>query len=179
MAQQLPPGTVREDLVSFVDFAQQCWLWRVSRFQQECRDKFAGPQRARQREYIYAASDRMDNQFDRTRAVRDKRFHYIRNFHPELPYSQRNSYNEENPTMQVWRKLSERGQLSGAPALFFAPTKAKEELCDTQTDPDEIHNLAIDAKYQKTLLRLRKRLEHWIKDTKDLGEIPRNWLSAG
>jgi hypothetical protein len=29
----------------------------------------------------------MDETYDRIRSVRERRFHYIRNFHPELPYA--------------------------------------------------------------------------------------------
>jgi uncharacterized sulfatase len=118
----------------------------------------------------------MDETFDRIRAVRDTRFEYIRNFHPELPYSQVNAYNEQNPTMRVWRQLHEQGKLTGAPEAFFAPTKPPEELYDTATDPDEIRNLAGDPKYRTVLERLRGALDRWIKDTKDLGEVPENEL---
>ena len=43
----------------------------------------------------------MDETFDRIRTVRDKRFKYIRNYHPELPYAQYIHYMDEMPTMQV------------------------------------------------------------------------------
>ena len=36
-------------------------------------------------EYVYSARDRMDSEYDRVRAVRDKRYRYIRNFMPDLP----------------------------------------------------------------------------------------------
>ena len=38
---------------------------------------FRGEQKAPPREYIYAARDRLDAQYDASRAVRDKRFKYI------------------------------------------------------------------------------------------------------
>jgi uncharacterized sulfatase len=132
---------------------------------------FLGDRRAREREYVFAARDRMDEVPDRVRAVRDKRFKYIRNFHPELPYAQRIAYNEENPTMRAWRRLHEEGKLTGPPALFFGPAKAKEELYDTQTDPHEIRNLVAYPSYGKILQRMRRALDKWIRDTRDLGEI--------
>ena len=34
------------------------------------------------------ALEAMDEAYDRIRSVRDKRYQYIRNFHPEIPYAQ-------------------------------------------------------------------------------------------
>jgi len=171
------PGTVREDLVAFIDFAPTvltaAGVAPPATMQGQI---FLGDKRARDREYVFASRDRMDETFDRIRAVRDTGFEYIRNFHPELPYSQVNAYNEQNPTMRVWRQLHEQGKLTGAPEAFFAPTKPPEELYDTATDPEEIRNLAGDPKYRTVLERLRGVLDRWIKDTKDLGEVPENEL---
>jgi uncharacterized sulfatase len=78
--------------------------------------------------------------------------------------------------MRVWRRLQEEGKLTGPPALFFLPIKPREELYDTRADPDEVHNLATDRKYQKVLSRMRQALDQWVKETKDLGEIPEEEL---
>ena len=78
--------------------------------------------------------------------------------------------------MRAWRRLHEEGKLAGPPARFFAPTKPGEELYDTRADPDEVHNLATDPKYQRVLVRMRRVLDKWIKETKDLGEIPEGEL---
>ena len=173
----IKPGTIREDLVAFIDFAPTLLaivgIAPPSTMQGQV---FLGEKRAPDRPYIFASRDRMDETFDRIRAVRDTRFQYIRNFHPELPYSQVNAYNEQNPTMRVWRQLHEQGKLTGAPAAFFAPTKPPEELYDTSVDPDEIHNLATDPKFRKVLERLRGVMNRWITETKDLGEVPEEEL---
>jgi N-sulfoglucosamine sulfohydrolase len=137
---------------------------------------FLGDKRAPQREYVFATRDRMDETVERMRAVRDKRYKYIRNFHPELPYAQVNAYNEQNPTMRVWRQLHEQGKLTGAPAAFFAKSKPREELYDTSGDPDEIRNLATEPNYRKELERMRRVLDKWSTDTKDLGETPEEEL---
>ena len=78
--------------------------------------------------------------------------------------------------MRVWRRLHEGGKLTGPPALFFAPVKPGEELYDTRADSDEVHNLATDPKYQKVLARMRQAMDQWVKETKDLGEIPEQEL---
>jgi arylsulfatase A-like enzyme len=174
---RIKPGVTRNDLVSFIDFAPTMLALAGAEIPERLQGHvFLGEKRAKAREYVYAAADRMDNAVDRIRAVRDERFKYIRNFHPELPYAQRIPYNEENPTMRVWRKMSKEGKLSGPPALFFSPTKPKEELYDTGADPDEVRNLATDPKYRRTLERMRKAMDAWIRTTKDMGEIPEEEL---
>jgi N-sulfoglucosamine sulfohydrolase len=174
---RIPPGTVRDDPVAFVDFAPTVLSMAGARVPTRMQGQiFLGPQRAKEREYVYAARDRMDETPDRIRAVRDRRFEYIRNFHPELPYAQRIAYNEENPTMRAWRRLYEERRLAGPPALFFAPTKPREELYDTQTDADEVRNLASDPRYGAVLQRMRGALDRWIRETRDLGAIPEDEL---
>ena len=174
---EIKPGTVRDDLVSFIDFAPT--MLSIAGTEAPARMQgqvFLGDRKAKEREYIFAARDRMDETFDRIRAVRDKQFEYVRNFHPELPYSQRIPYNEENATMRAWRRLHEEGKLTGPPALFFAPSKPAEELYDTRADSDEVHNLATDPKYRKVMARMRQAMDQWVKETKDLGEIPEDEL---
>ena len=170
---QVKAGSVRDELVAFVDFAPT--LLGVAGASVPMRMPgrvFLGRARSKQeREYVFAARDRMDETFDHIRAARDKRFAYIRNFHPELPYAQRIAYNEENPTMRVWRQLHAQGALSGAPAAFFAPAKPREELYDTEADPEQVRNLAEEPKYRRELQRLRDALEAWIRNTNDLGSL--------
>ena len=174
---QIKPGSIREDLVSFIDLAPTMLALAGVKVPEAMQGQvFLGSQAARERRYIFAARDRMDEAHDRIRCVRDKRFKYIRNFHPELTYAQRIDYMELMPTMQVWRQWSAEGKLSGPQALFFTKTKPKEELYDTEADPHEIHNLADSAQYRKKLKELRSALDGWIKETKDLGAVPETGL---
>ena len=130
---------------------------------------FLGPKTAPERKYIFAARDRMDETYDRIRAVRSKEYKYIRNFHPELPYAQRIAYAEEMPTLQAWRRLNTEGKLAGPQKLFFAPKKPREELYKISEDPHEIHNLAASAEHSRMLSELRAALDKWMAETGDLG----------
>jgi N-sulfoglucosamine sulfohydrolase len=169
----IKPGTVREDLVSFIDFAPTMLALAGASIPTNMQGQvFLGPKTAPPRKYIFAARDRMDEAPDRIRTVRSKQFQYIRNFHPELPYAQRIDYMEEMPTMRVWRKLNYEGKLNEAQKLFFRPTKPAEELYDVEADPHEIHNLVGDSKYAAVLKELRGALEQWITDTHDMGAMP-------
>lgn len=133
---------------------------------------FLGPKKAATpREYVYAARDRMDETLDIIRAVRDKRYKYIRNYRPDLPYAQDIAYMNEMPTMKEWRQLAAADKLAGPQRIFFEPEKPVEELYDTAADPHEINNLAADPKHAATLARLRTAHEKWRADTADLGLI--------
>jgi len=161
---------VRDDLVSFIDFAPTTLALAGVEVPKQMQGQiFLGPKAAPQRKYIFAARDRMDETYDRIRAVRTKQFKYIRNFHPELPYAQRIAYAEEMPTLQAWRRLNGEGKLTGPQKLFFSPTKPREELYDITTDPHEIHNLADSPEHQVVLRELRAALENWMAETHDLG----------
>ena len=118
----------------------------------------------------------MDETFDRIRGVRGERFHYVRNFHPELPYAQTIAYAEEMPTLQEWRRLHAEGKLNPIQDAFFAATKPAEELYDTQVDPDEVHNLADDPRHRAILEEYRSALDRWIEATGDLGAVPESEL---
>jgi uncharacterized sulfatase len=174
----IEPGTVREDLVAVVDFAPTFLaaanVTAPASMQGQVFVAAKGKPLPAPRKYVYAARDRMDETFDRIRSVRDERFQYLRNFHPELPYAQRVLYGEQTPTMKVWRQFNKEGKLQGPQALFFAPTKPPEELYDTAADPHEVNNLVASTapEYQAKLKELRAAMDRWLEETKDLGAVP-------
>lgn len=170
---KIQPDSVRDDLVAFVDLAPTmlalAGVERPKHFQGQV---FLGDETAAPREFIYAARDRMDETLDIIRAVRDKRFKYIRNYRPDLPYAQHIAYMDEMPMLKEWRRLAAEDKLVGPQKLFFSPTKPEEELYDTESDPHEINNLASDPKYAKQLERLRAAHLAWVESTGDLGLVP-------
>lgn len=172
---KIKPGTVRDDLVAVVDFAPT-WLTLAgvnvpSSFQGRPMLTADGEPTKPPRKYVFCARDRMDETPDRIRGVRDERYQYIRNFHPELPYAQRVQYGEMMPTMQAWRREFAAGKLNDIQSIFFSPTKPQEELYDTQTDPHEVHNLAGKPEFAQKQKELRNALDKWIEETGDLGAI--------
>ena len=170
---RIEPGTVRGDLVSFIDFAPTLLsLARVTVPAHMQGRVFLGEDAAPEPEHLFFTRDRMDETYDRIRAVRDHRYKYIRNFAPELPYAQRIAYMDLMPTMQVWRRLAAADELVGPQRHFMAGTKPAEELYDTETDPHEVLNLAGEPAHTERLARMRAALDGWIATTGDLGEIP-------
>lgn len=173
---KLRPGTVRDDVVSSVDFAPTVLAIAGVQIPPHMQGQiFLGPGAAESRRYIFAASDRQDETYEMIRCVRDERFKYIRNYMAEKPYAEGLVYKEKMPIMLEMRRLHEEGKLAGAAARFFGP-KPKEELYDTTADPHEIVNLAESAEYRAELERLRAVHEEWTTEIKDLGHIPETEL---
>ena len=169
---QIEAGSRVGELASFIDFGPTVLsLARVPVPGHMQGWPFLGEQEAPPREYIHAARDRMDEAYDLIRAVRDKRYKYIRNYMPEVTRAQHINYMDLRPTMQDWRRLHAEGKLEGPQKTFFAETKPLEELYDTNNDPHEIDNLAGSPEHQEILKRLRAEHERWRKDTNDLGLI--------
>ena len=82
-------------------------------------------------EYVFAARDRMDIEYDMMRSARDERFLYIRNFAPELPYAGHIIYRNQSDIMQEWLRLQAERALTGAAALWMRTSRPAEELYDT------------------------------------------------
>ena len=180
----LEPDSVSDRLLSTVDLGPTALsLAGVDIPYHMQGQAFLGPQEAAQREYVYASRDRYDESYDMVRAARDKRFKYIRNCRPELPYLLWIPYRNRHPILQEMWRLHMAGELEGPQQLMFLP-RPVEELYDTQADPYEIHNLAADPAYQPEIERLRKALDDWRDEVGDLGEMPesemvRRWYPNG
>ena len=120
------------------------------------------------RRYHFAARDRIDNRYDTRRAVRDERYRYVRNYRPEVPYSQYTTFLHQMPYMAQIVRLHEAGELPPRQAYWLEGPKPAEELYDVTRDPHEVHNLAGSEAYADTLDRLRTALEDWQEAYGDL-----------
>jgi arylsulfatase A-like enzyme len=124
------------------------------------------------RKYIFTTRDRMDETVDRMRSVRSERFKYIKNYYPELPYTQFNTYKVTMyPVLTLMKVLLKEGKLTPEQKVFMNPVKEKEELYDVQNDPYELKNLAKDPAYSSELKKLSKVLDEWVLEY-DKGTYP-------
>lgn len=170
-------GTTNDELVSFIDFAPTVLSLAGLQVPDHMEGQaFLGDQAAPPRQYIYAFRDRMDPAPERKRAVRDKRFKYIRNYRPDLPYIGFIPYRDRMLMMQEIIALDEAGQLGPDQWQFSAKNKPLEELYDTQTDPHEIRNLAADPRYLDKLAEMRRAHEDFVKQYGDLGQMSEGQL---
>jgi uncharacterized sulfatase len=173
------PGSMNDQLISLIDFAPTILsLAGIAAPGQMQGQAFLGSNTTAPRDYVYGHRDRMDERYDMIRSVRDRRFRYIRNFRPDLPYfrEQGLEYAYETPTMKAWQQMADEGRLRGPAATFMGAEKPFEELYDVEADPWEINNLAGLSAHQATLDRMRKQLREWMIETIDLGVLPESDL---
>ncbi len=131
---------------------------------------------AEDRKYIHAAGDRFDEYYDMIRAVRDKRFKYLRNFYPERGYYLPLDYRENMASMQEMLRMRDEGKLDEVQMQWFRSSKPEEELFDTWNDPHELNNLAWNPAYAEKLTELRGECERWMEEIGDMGLIPEEEL---
>lgn len=170
----LEPGSIRDELVNMIDLSATSLAWAGIEVPDHLEGKvFLGAEKMPDRDYVFAARDRCDETVDRIRAVRDKRYKYIRNYYPDRPYMQLNRYKEVSyPIWRQMQRLERDGKISAEQYPFLARTRPPEELYDTQEDPNELRNLAESAEHQQILTRMSTVLDAWIRHTGDNGEEP-------
>ncbi len=167
-------GQLDDQLISFVDFKSTALsLAGIEPPEYVDGRAFAGEfQSSESRQYIHAAADRFDRQYDTIRAVRDERFKYLRNYYPERGYYLPLTYREQMPIMQELLRLKDQDALTEAQSQWFRESKPSEELFDTLADPHELTNLALDPAYSDKLLELRAELDRWLSGFDDMGMMP-------
>ncbi|MFB3828470.1 MAG: sulfatase-like hydrolase/transferase [Bryobacteraceae bacterium] len=174
------PGTVDSQLVNAVDFGPTVLnLAGVPAPGHMHGQAFLGANLRPQRQYCYGARDRMDERYDIIRAVRDRRYRYVRNYESYKPYYQYMNTSEGSPIMQELRRVHGEGKLRPEAEQFMAGRKPPEELYDLQTDPHEVRNLAKSPAHRKELERLRKAHNEWMDRIGDVGLIPEPELVEG
>lgn len=161
-------GTEMDDLISFVDIPPTIIsLSGIEPPKYMHGRAFLGKYKSEPRDYIFAARDRMDSEYDVRRAVRDKRFKYIRNYRPEIGCYQDINYRKNLECMKELLHLRDEGKLNKAQMYWFRKTKSPEELYDLSKDPYELNNVADDLVYREELIRLRKVHENWLEEIGD------------
>jgi hypothetical protein len=159
---------VVDDLVAFVDIPATILSLASVPVPKHMQGRpFWGDQKAPAREFVFAARDRMDERVDHVRAVRDRRFEYLRNYRPDIPHYQDITYRRQMAAMQDLLRVRDQQNLDPVQSLWFQPTKPAEELYDTETDPHEVRDLASAPAYRPQLERLRAALDGWLRETGD------------
>ncbi|WP_366182436.1 sulfatase [Flavobacterium ovatum] len=168
---KIKPNVVNDDMVMSIDICatileaagvkEPVPLHGKSLFSKEVKD----------RKYIFAARDQMDETHDAMRAVRSKKYKLIHNLMPERPYLQFNSYKEgAYPVLAEMNVLHLEGKLTKEQDQFFSATKPVFELYDIEKDPYELRNLADVASYKVIKEDLIKVLNNWRQNViKDKG----------
>ena len=161
---KLKGGTRCEGLVSFVDMAPTMLSLAGVPIPGYIQGKvFLGAhQDSIPRQYVYGSRDRADETVDKIRSIRNKRFLYIRNFMPEVPYTEPLMFRDLMPTMKRMRELYAQGKLNAIQSEWFAREKPPEELYDTKHDPWNVYNIAGQPESDSIKSLLKTKLDEWI-----------------
>ena len=109
------------------------------------------------------------------RAVRTKKYLYVRNLAPELwPAGDPQVHHavgpfgdvDNTPFKELILSLRDTPQMRPFFELGFAKRPA-EELYLLESDPDQIHNVAAQSKYKTVIDELSRKLDDWMEKTDD------------
>lgn len=166
------PGTEVNRLISFVDLAPTLLSIagiEIPGWMQG--NAFLGDQKTEDPEFAFMFRGRMDERYDMSRAVRDQKFRYIRNYMPYRIYGQHLEYLWRAPSIRSWEEAYKNGECNETQSWFWEP-KPVEELYDTENDPWEVNNLANEPQYKDVLERMRQANKDWMTRIYDTGFIP-------
>ena len=129
-----------------------------------------------EREYLVTASDRFDEEVDRIRSVKTKKFKLIKNYYPNNSHALPVAYRENMPMMKLLNEFNSRDKLNDDQKKWFSTPKSKFELYDLKNDPLELNDLSSSDEFELTVKKLDSVLNQWIIQTNDLGEYPESFV---
>ncbi len=161
-------------LVSFLDLAPSVLSLTgiAPKDYMDGRDVLGNHQPPVERKYLHAAADRFDAETDCNRAVRDKRYKYIRYYYPEKSMFLHSAYRDQQPVMRELYRLRDMDSLTDAQKLWFRPQKPPFEFFDVENDPHELNNLADNPDHAGKIQELSDEMDRWLEDIDDTGIIP-------
>ena len=131
-----------------------------------------GPRAGRAPEFVFAARDRMDIEYDMMRSARDARFLYIRNFVAGAALRGPHHLSQPERIMQEWLRLQAERTADRHRGAVDADAAGRPRSCTTrQADPHQIRNLADDPAHRATLERMRKAVTDWMARIGDQGLV--------
>ncbi len=114
------------------------------------------------REAVFSVRGLLDEVLDKSWSISTKRYRYIRNYMPWVPYDAHLGYYEfYRPALHIMRQMHMDLELTPAQAHFFKNRKPEEELYDLEKDPHETVNLVDDPEYSDVLQDMRVHMEEW------------------
>ncbi len=167
-------GSVNEQMLSAIDIsATTLALAGIQKPEYMQGRVFLGEQTEPEREYVFAAIDRISGTWFKTRAVRNNKFKYIKNFNNGRSILEcTTEYGKAKYTdYNVIYILDNFNKLAGAEKNLVTPLPL-EELYDLENDPHEINNLAYQKEFQDMRKKMESVLTHWIIESEDKGFVP-------
>src|SRR5680860_138414 len=141
---KLRSGTTNSDLIGNIDIAPTSMNIANIDLEDYIQGQDFLNDKTTPRKNVFAMRDRREEKVDRNRMVRSGDFKYIKNYYPELPYTQFNAYKKYSyPVLTLMQVMFKDGKLSDEQASFMKKNRPHEELYDLQNDPYEIYNLCL------------------------------------
>lgn len=171
------PGDVVDQIVSFIDMPKT-WLslTGVEVPEQMQGNIFLGKNKEAERKYHFAFRGRMDERQDNARAVYDKKYVYIRNYMPQVPWMQHLNYLWKMTATVTWDEAVREGNLPPEQSKYFFPKVYTEELYSLDDDWDNSKNLINEPGYALKADEMRRALREWQLDIHDGGLLPESEL---
>lgn len=167
---QVAPEQVNNDMVQTIDITATILDVAGAEPKHPLQGKNLFKEESKNRDYIFAARDRMGQTHDAMRAIRSKQYKLIHNLMPERAWLQYSGYKEDMyPMLAEMNVMNLEGKLNEDQAKFFAPKKPEFELYDIIKDPYELNNLASDPKYGDIKDKMLEELYAWRKSINDKG----------
>jgi arylsulfatase A-like enzyme len=107
------------------------------------------------------------------RSVRDERWKYILNLHPEFAFTSHIDL-PVNLGQRAYFKTWEATAKTNAAAATIVHRyhqRPGDELYDLQNDPNEQHNLASDTEQSSRIKEMRAELEQWMREQGDQQKV--------
>lgn len=165
------PGTKVEEIVCTTDISATILkLAGAKRPDYMTAQPIFGVDNPKYRQFVRSARDIWDEIDECSRSITTKKFKYVKNHMPEVPWDAHQAYLDINrPAVHVMRTLKKQGKLIDAEQTFFHDKKPAEELYDLENDPDELKNLAADSAYSSILDQMRSSEANWLVQNEDRG----------
>jgi hypothetical protein len=166
------PGATVDRLVSFLDMPKTWLSLAGAEIPAVMQGRiFLGPKAEPEPPYVFSFRERMDERCDNERAVRDKRYAYIKNYMPYVIWGQHLEYLWKLVAMQTWEDAYKHHRTNEVTGRFFTQ-KPVEELYDMDADPDNVTNLAGKPEFRQTLETMRAKLREWQLAVHDSALLP-------
>lgn len=169
----LRQGVENNNLVSFVDFAPTILNLSELPIPDTMEGvPFLGKNLPKPRTHVIGSRSRADNMYEKSRAIIDDKFIYIRNYMPHLPYIQPGYiFSDVKESFADLHQRREAGALPAEAERMFS-AKPPEELYDLENDPNELENLAYLPENGDQKRKMRAQLHNWILNSRDTGFLP-------
>jgi len=157
-----------DQLISFVDFAPT--ILDVANIDRDLAFEGVSFFKNDQRNFVYAATDRLDESFDMRRSIRGDKFKLIYNVDISTPIYKSVKYRKQMKTMQVLDSLKINDNLNSYFFNWYYQPKDSFELYNISSDFFETKNLIYDSQYNEISKKLKQKLMIWL-EMSDFGNM--------